>query len=77
MVLWEMAGFLESSSTRDLSYRKPGIMIRVYRKWKLPIVGEIIKFIRLPFEKHANWDRGLVDELRDVGGRALYLIARL
>ena len=52
-------------------------MIRVHGKRKLPVVGETIKFIRLPFEKHANWDRGLVDEIRDVGGRALYLIARL
>jgi len=54
----------------------PGQIIQVGFKHKLPKIGDFIKFKTYPYEKYARWQRGVIDEIRDVG-QMLYLIARM
>lgn len=54
----------------------PGKIIRIKNKRKLPEIGTKIMFKFFPFEKYAKWEPGMIDEIRQVHDRIMYLVSR-
>lgn len=49
-------------------------MMRLVKKRKAPVVGEVIKLKGLPYSRWEKPQGALVREIRDVGGRPMYCV---